>query len=871
MYRNVAYDPVNRCMRLSTWTKGGERVSSDVPYQPYLYVENQNGRDGTSLFNTRLTKRTFTNSYERGVETGQYQNRAGARKTPIKRVFENLKPEQQFLIDEFWESYETADFDQFPLKIWFLDIEVYSPDEFPDPDTANHPINIITIYDSLDKKFISWGIKPYNSGNDDEVYIHCKNEREILLKFIEHMRKDHPDIISGWNSDFFDMPYVVRRTGAVLGADYVNKLSPVDHLKNPVYSRTLAGEYYKTKERFYIKGLSCVDYLDIYKVFSQGLRESYKLDAVAEFELGENKVDYGGANLATLADNDWDTFVRYNIQDVRLLVKLEDKLSYLSLVRMLGYVGLVPFESAMGTITVVTGAAVIQARKDGKIVPTFQRDGDHVRYEGAFVSEPVRGFHDGIVSFDANSLYPNTMISLNLSPETKIGWITDVGDNEVTIKHINGKEYNLSHDKFSKFLDKEQVAVTKAKVLFTQKQKGIFPKIADNYYKKRVEVKKELTTLKVKLSEMSPTDIDYDKIASKIERLDTKQLTIKILINRIYGYFGNKRSTLGDPDITRSITLTGQAIIKQSNKILKTFVQDKTGYSDDRMKECNPVIYNDTDSVYITIGDLLQGKSLTTRTGKISKEAKDTAKDIEKHLNEEITKWATKYLNTKDSRFVFKRESICDVGVFLQKKRYVLHVLDDEGIAVNKFKYTGVEVVRSTMPGPIKPHVKKIIENMLLSKDRSATDTLLNEVYDIFKSLPVEDVSFISGISKYNEYADRCEGLKMCKGMPIHIKSAYAYNQLLDRLNLTSKYESIGAGDKVRYLYVSQPNKYGLNTIGYKHYYPGEFKEIFQPNVELMFEKIIYSIIERFYEAVKWQCKKPGHQLQTDLFDLLKM
>jgi DNA polymerase elongation subunit (family B) len=873
MYRNVVYDPGGQSMRLFTWDKTGKRITINASYNPYFYYEDPTGKDGNSLFNTKLTKRTFSTSYERGVETGQYKNRHGERRANTKRVFENLKPDHQFLIDSFWETYDDEDFANHPLKIWFLDIETYSPHEFPKPEEAAHPINIITIYDSIEEKFYSWGTKPYKSQKKDQIYTYCQSERDLLVKFIEFMEKDYPDIITGWNSDFFDIPYIVRRVEKLLGTDELPRLSPVSDLKSPIYSRELPGEFYKNRERFYIKGVSCIDYLDIYKIFTQGLRESYKLDSIAKVELGEQKVDYGNTNLSSLADEDWKTFVEYNIQDVRLLVRLEEKLSFLSLVRMLAYVGLVPLESALGTITVVTGAAVIQARKDGKIVPTFQRDSDHEKYEGAYVSDPQKGFQNHVVSFDANSLYPNTMISLNLSPETKLGWITRVEENKVHITHVSGKEYTLSHSKFAKFLDKEKVAITKAKVLFTQKQRGIFPKIADAYYEKRVKVKKQLTKLKRELSEMDPKHPEYKSMSGDAERLNIKQLTIKILINRIYGYFGNRRATLGDTDITRSITLTGQAVIKQSNKILQKYIQNLMGYTDEEIKEHDPVIYNDTDSVYITISDIIKKLDIpfTNRNGRITKQVKDEVKKIESHLNTKITEWAKKNLNTIDSRFVFKRENICDVGIFLQKKRYVLHILDDEDLPVNKFKYTGVEVVRSTMPAPIKPYVKKIVETMLTTKSQTETNKLLNESYTIFKSLPIEDISFISGLSKYDKYANKCNGFNTCKGMPIHCKAAYSYNKLLEKLKLEHKYETIGAGDKVRYFYVNRPNSYNVNSIGYKYYYPKEFNEIFQPDLELMFEKIIFNMVERFYVSVNWQCRKPGYQLQTDLFELLGM
>jgi DNA polymerase elongation subunit (family B) len=673
----------------------------------------------------------------------------------------------------------------------------------------------------------------------------------------------------------FDIPYLVNRITKVLGEEVVERLSPV----NVVYNRNLVSQFGKYNTRWHLKGMSCVDYLDVYKKFSQGLRESYKLDDIAEYELGEKKVDFGNMNLATLADKDWKTFVDYNIQDVNLLVKMEEKLQYLELLRMLAYVGLTPFENAMGTLNVITGAAVIEARKNELVVPTFvDNNRDTSKYEGAYVGEPKRGFQDYIVSFDVNSLYPNIMISLNLSPETKMGKFDVDGDN-IVVHKLKGDPSTVSKKTFVKTVKDLDLSISRANILTSQKKPGIFPLIVDNFYKERVVIRREMNKYKRKLSQLEEGDPSIPELKDKINKLHIKQFTIKIFINTVYGYFGNKHAPMGDPDISRSITLTGQAVIKQSNKILCEYIKEKCNLTDDQLRADSPVVYNDTDSVYITIKHLIKHLDIPFKTkgGKVTKRVHDIVNDIEKHLNDKIMEWGQTVLNSKDCRFVFKRESISDVGLFLQKKRYILHILDDEGISVNKFKYTGVEVVRTTMPKAIKPYVKKIITTMLLTKDFTETNKVLNEAYDIFKSLSLEDIAFVMGISKYktesrDEYGnvkDRCNGFKTYKGMPIHVKSAYHYNLLLDKYGLENKYEQISSGDKVRYFYVKQPNKFGIKSIAYKYYYPKEFEDVLVPDTELMFNKIIYSVIERLYESVNWKPRKPGEMVQTDLFELL--
>lgn len=853
MYRNVYYDQRNECVKLFTWDDDGKRTTLELSYNPSLYIETKLKGNATSLFNTPVKKRTFTNQYER---------RKFLKNTGITRVFENVNCDHQFLIEQFWKEHDKPEFTQHPLKIHYLDIETYSPGDFPHPETAKDAINVITIYDSIEKKFHSWGTKPLKKPIDNCNYVSCSTEALMLERFLLYLERDHPDVITGWNSEFFDIPYIVNRISKVLGEENAERLSPVKNL----FKRTMTGQFGKEQTRWYINGVACLDFLDVYKKFSAGLRESYKLDSIAELELGEKKIDYGNTNLSSLADNDWQTFVEYNVQDVNLLVKMEDKLRYLELLRMLAYVGLTPLESAMGTLSLITGAIIIKGHEKGLVIPTFVKDpSSSGKYEGAYVGEPQRGFQEDVVSFDANSLYPNILITLNLSPETKVGTIIENDETHVSVRHVSNKIFKLTHQKFLEFIEKENISISKAKVLFSQAKKGIVPEIVDKIYQDRVKIKQEQHKLKTKLSKLDKTSEKIPDISAEINRLNIKQFTLKILINTVYGYFGNKHAPVGDTDIARSITLTGRAVIKKSNEILRQYINEKTGSED-----INPIIYNDTDSSYITIKPIMDNLGVPfSIDNKVTHEAIEASENIEAHLNEEITKWAKKTLNSKDSRFVFKRECMCDTAIFLQKKRNVMHVLDDEGFTVNKFKYTGVEVVRSTMPKTIKPYVRKIIETMLITKKVSRVNEVFLEAYNIFKSLPVEDFAFAMGISNYDKYATQCEGFNVVKGTPIHVKASYYHNTLLKKHKLDQDYEMITSGDKVRYFYVNQPNKYGVSAIAYKYYLPDEFKEVFQPDVELMFEKIVYSVIERFYDAVNWRLSRPGKQVHTDLFDLL--
>ena len=881
MYRNLAYIPNQRVMRLFTWDDNGTRIETDYPYRPYFYYETNSTRyDATSLYGTKL---------RRVVANSELDRRKKIEDLNDHKIYENISPYQQFLVDSFWESHENDTFSKFPLKIWFFDIETYSPDEFPKPEEASHMINVITVYDTVEKMYFTWGINKYKPKSNDIKYVHCKTETELLQKFLDFYCKDRPDILSGWASEVFDIPYVINRVRNILGEDATRLFSPVhDEIMKPIYQRVYRGNFGKQTSKYVVEGVSMLDYLDVYKTFSLGMKDSYKLDNIAHIELGENKVDIGETNLATLSIEDWDKFVDYNIHDVRLLVKLEAKLMYMDLARMLSYIGLTPFNAALGTISTVNGRAIVEARKSDppRVIPTFIKvDDGSGKYEGAYVGEPKRGFQENIISFDANSLYPSVMVTLNLSPETKIGSIvgTDKNKDKVYIKTVNNKDIEMSYGDFNKWCTKNQIAVTRAKKLFSQKTKGIFPRITDHFYDIRkgkkqgwneAREKKHQLSLKLKKEKNKENKIKLKKkiveTQLKIDQLWIWQFTLKILINRIYGYFGNKNSAMADGDIARSITLTGRDVIKQSNIILRNYIKRKTNLTDKHLEKYDPIIYNDTDSSYCTITPLLEHIGVALHeNNNINKKVYDIVQDIEDDLNIHIEKWARKTLLTKDPRFVFKRESICDRGIFLQKKRYVLHKLDDEGVVCNKFKYTGVEVVRTTMPNAIKPYVKKIIEHMIMTENQKSTNEIFEETYEIFKSLPIKDIAFIMGVRDYEKYGTHTKDWKVKKGTPIHVKSSIYYNKLLKHYNISNKYETISSGDKIRYFYTIS-NKFGISSLGFKYDLPKEFEKDFTVDYEKMFEKIVYSVIDRFYENVNWRSFRPGEAVNTDLFDFFK-
>jgi DNA polymerase elongation subunit (family B) len=854
-YRNVYYDSRTKCINLWTWDKNGKRIKIENSFEPYLYVETSHGDTcATSIFNTPLKKITFKSSYDRNKFVNE---------TSIVRLFHNIGVEQQYLIDTFKTEVDSPEFTQHPLKIWYIDIEVYAKDEFPTADKAKYPINLITIYDSLEEKFYTWGLKPYTPKSNKVTYYYFKTEKEMLNSFLAFTKKDYPDVITGWNIEGFDIPYIINRYANVFDKDKPRELSPVNNL---YYREDAVTRFGKSSGRWHIRGISCVDYLEAYKIFTPGEKESYSLNFIADLELGEGKLAINATNLANLSETDWENFVDYNIQDVDLVKRLEEKRNILKLARTLAYKGLTQIESALGKVSIVTGAVAHQAAKQGYIIPTFKNDKVRDEFNGGYVRDPERGLHKAVVSYDANSLYPSVILSLNISPETKIGKIIKKDDKEVVIRLVSGKDVTLSIDKFTKLIAKEQLSISKYKVLYTQKFKGVVPNLIERLYKERVDAKNISLKYKSEIEKykQEPTsfaEFDVKKNQLLAEQFDMYQLTFKILLNSIYGIFAQKHSPFFDIDHAASVTVTGQSVVKQASIIVDDYLKDKYN------TKVPATIYNDTDSLYISLKEVCNIANIPiSKNKKVTSEMYSLVLEIDNILNRDIKTWASSALNSQTPRFVFKREVICDAGVFLQKKRYILHVLDQEGVQKNKFKYVGVEIARSSTPKQVKELIKQVVETAISSESVNESNKKYKDVYEEFKTMPIEEIAIRKNVKEYEKYEQKATDHSIGKGTPMHVKCAIHYNQLLKQLKIDHKYEPIQSGNKIKYFYAA-PNKYNFKCIAFTNYYPEEFKDI-KVDYEQMFIKIVTPLIESLYKAIDWRLPNLSQQMQTDLFDL---
>lgn len=852
-YANAYYDMYRKEMVLFTWDDHGNRIVQRHPFKPYLFLEAPSGTD-TSIFGTSLVKKEFDANYQRS----KFVDTCG-----MTRIFYNLNPVQQFLIDEYQGLNEHPDFTRHALKIYIFDIEVLSKSEFPRPEEAKYPMNLITVHDSISGEKYTWGLKGLSKPLKEKTnYFAFSSEAEMLKSFISFIQKDYPHIISGWNSNGFDIPYVINRITNVLGEEWTAKLSPVGKVRE---QNEWADDGKSVKVIKIIEGLHCIDYMEVYKKFGKK-RPSYKLDYIGEVEIGMNKLDYGDMSLFDLAQKDWELFTDYNIIDVDILVKLDKKLQYFKLLRMISVIGLTTIQNGLSSLNFITGSLAIFAKNKNLYISTFNEERERGEFEGGYVRDPIVGINEDVVSFDANSLYPNTMITLNTSPETKIGKIVDTTGDVITIKDTRGRLIEVKKNGFDEYVRKNNYALSRAGVLFSQEKKGIMAEMVEYYYKKRVALKAEHKRVEAEYKEKKDPALKVE-----IERLDTFQNAVKIVINSVYGASGSRFFCFYDLDIAESITATGRDMIKKSAEILDDYINSKLQKAGKRAY--NNIVYNDTDSCYVTVSNLRKEVFSVMPfviDNKINPDWLKVLKHMENHLNKEITQWAKDAINSANPAFEFKREAVCPETIFLAKKKYVLHALNIDGKNEEKWKYVGVEVVQTSMPDPVKKEVKKIIETLLIHKDFVKTNSEVDRVYSLYDNMTVYDYAGVSTANNVQKYTGSgYAGLDFLKGTPYHIKAALAYNHLLDVYGLNGKYEKINSSEKVRLLYVEQPNKFGLKCVGFKHKWPKEFDDIFKPDIDVIKRKQIHKCIERFYEVCGWSLYEPGKKPEFDLFSFL--
>ncbi len=797
--------------------ENGKPVQFRSHFSPTLYVLSKNKEKFQTLDGRYVSPVKFDKPREGREFIRQYDGVEGFEVHGYERFV------YQYIRQEFPDD---VDYNVNQIKMYAMDIEVQCENGFPDVEAAAEEMLSITIKDMVTKKFYIWAVKDFNTEHQKFIF---DTEREMLMHFIDWWVKHTPDILTGWNVNLYDVPYICRRVKRILGSKWMNSISP--------WNRANEREVYVQGRKNYaydVSGVNILDYLDLYRKFTYSNQESYRLDHIAHVELGQRKVDHSEyENFKDFYTSDWQKFIEYNIQDTELIDRLEEKMKLLDLAITMSYDAKVNFEDVYSQVRMWDTMIYNYLTDRNIVVPPKKGAKKDEKYAGAYVKEPIPGKYDWVVSFDLNSLYPHLIMQYNISPET----LWETRHPSASVERILNEEITIEDD----------VCVCANGAQYRKDIQGFLPEMMDKIYKERTIYKKKMLAAK-QAYEKAPTE----KLQRDISKFNNIQMARKIQLNSAYGAIGNQYFRYYNLANAEAITLSGQVSIrwiegrmnKYLNKILKT-------------EDVDYVIASDTDSIYLNLGPLVQSVYKgREKDDKVIVSFLDKVCDVEfeKYISDSYQALAN-YVNAYDQKMFMKRETIANKGIWTAKKRYILNAWDIEGVRFDqpKLKVMGIEAVKSSTPGACREKIKECL-TVIMNEGEEAAQEFIANFKDHFNELPVEDISFPRGCNGINKWANPSSIYS--KGTPIHVRGALLYNHYNKKNNLMHKYPLIQDGEKIKFVYLKTPNKFGENVVSFISTFPKEFGLDKQVDYELQFEKSFLDPIKVILDTIGWKSEK---------------
>lgn len=746
-----------------------------------------------------------------------------------------LYGQERYLYQYLTEEYpENVEYDVDKIKLWSLDIETKSENGFPKPDLAEEEILLITLKNYRTKKLITFGSKDYTPKRDDVTYIKSEDETQLLRVFLDWWQDVYPEVITGWNVNMFDITYICNRIHKVLGAKQQRRLSPWGMVQSK-WVDTMPG---RKEQKFEINGVTILDYLDIYKKFTYTNRESYRLDVIAEIELGQKKLDH--SEFDTFKDfytHGWDKFVDYNLVDVDLVDKLEEKMKLIDLVMLMAYDAKCNYTDTFSQVR-LWDVIIYNYLKKFNIVPDLIKRGDkNDQFIGAYVKEPVPGSYDYVVSYDLNSLYPSLIRFLNISPET----LLDDKHPEVvksTIEQLVNKDIDI---------DGMGNAVAANGVMYSKRRSGFMPELVKTIYDERVQYKKNMLKCKQEYED-NPTE----ELEKRISKWSNFQMARKIQLNSLYGALGNKYFRYYRLENAEAITTTGQVAIRWIERKLNEYINNVL--STDNV---DYVIASDTDSIYLHLGPLVSRvfpDGVDDRKRIVSVLDDFSENKIVPFIDESYDELSD-YLHCYEKTLVMKRECISEKGIWTAKKRYILNVWDNEGVRYQepKLKMMGIEAVRSSTPKCCRKYISDALKIIM----EGTEEQLINYIADKrteHSQLNPEDIGFprtANNITKFSSHLTLYE-----KGTPLHVRGSIVYNHFIKTKKLTNKYNIINDGEKIKYVYMKMPNILNENVFSFVGRFPRECDLTSYVNYDIMYDKGFIDPLRTILQIVGWNTEE---------------
>ena len=800
-------------------------------YKPYAYMKSPSGTY-RSLYGDKLKKVNFWTKED--LEKGD--------------VFESDVPiETRVLVDQYSDSDEPSTGHR---EVYF-DIEVEVKDGFPNPKIAANKITSIALYDKVMDEYSVYILSSISNRKKDNVIIESfQSEEELLQRFYQKYLEINPTILSGWNIDGFDIPYLYNRTVRVLGEQFAKTLSPIGQ----VY-------FNDRQDRFRIAGVSCLDYLPLYRKFTYTQQSSYRLDYIGQLEVGIGKVEYEGT-LNDLYKNDINKFIEYNLVDVKIVKALDDKLKFIDLVRGVGHLGHIPYEDVFFSSRYLEGAILVYMKSIGVVAPNkafgakYNKD---EKFAGAYVKDPIPGRYDWVFDLDLTSMYPSTIMTLNISPETKLGKLTGwnaeeflKGTPKTYTLTVDGKEKGkYNQDELKEMFDNNKVSVSSNGVLYRCDKPGLIPVLLEKWFNERVEYKR---LMKKHSDEGNNEKFSYFKRRQHIQ---------KIILNSLYGVLGLPIFRFYDVDNAEATTTTGQELIKFTEKIANKYYNDKLGDTEDYC------IYTDTDSVFYSAVPLVKKEHPNADLNDdkfMTEKILETAKVVQDFINESYNLFASKLLNVKGKhRFDIRQECVAKSAFWVTKKRYGQWIINEGGFECDKLDVKGLDIVRSNFPPAMRDVMTGVLKDILSGEDKSIIDEKILSFKTNMKTMDIDKIALPTGVKGFKKYIDKRYTNKnvygdgnmftdLYKGTPVHVKASIKYNDLLSHFGLEN-IERIKDGNKIKWVYLKK-NTYGLDAIAFKGYDdPEEIMSFIKQHIDCdkLYKGAMEKKVKVFYEALKWE------------------